>query len=110
MPAVEGGQHAPGLRVGSAPLRRLVRGPGAGGFPGRGRDSGAVSLTDHAEVLAISTLRRRIAAISEAHQAARFPNPTIDPAVRITWSGIRRTHGKSPDAKEAAVTDVVAAM
>jgi len=70
----------------------------------------ALYLTDHAECLAISTLRRRLAAISEAHQAARFPNPTIDPAVRITWAGIRRTHGKASDAKEAAVTEVVAAM
>jgi site-specific recombinase XerD len=70
----------------------------------------ALYLTDHAERLAISTLRRRLAAISEAHQAARFPNPTVDPAVRVTWAGIRRTHGKAPDAKEAAVTEVVAAM
>ena len=70
----------------------------------------ALYLVDHAERLAVSTLRRRLAAISEAHQAARLPNPTIDPAVRVTWAGIRRTHGKAPDAKEAAVTEVVAAM
>jgi integrase len=70
----------------------------------------ALYLVDHAERLAVSTLRRRLAAISEAHQAARFPNPTLDPAVCTTWAGIRRTHGKAPDAKEAAVTEVVAAM
>jgi integrase len=70
----------------------------------------ALYLVDHAEHLAVSTLRRRLAAISEAHQAARFPNPTIDPAVRATWAGIRRTHGKAPDAKEAAVTEVVVAL
>jgi hypothetical protein len=70
----------------------------------------ALYLVDHAERLAVSTLRRRLAAISEAHQAARFENPTIDPAVRVTWAGIRRMHGKAPDAKEAAVTEVVAAM
>jgi site-specific recombinase XerD len=70
----------------------------------------ALYLVDHAERLAVSTLRRRLAAISEAHQAARFDNPTSDPAVRITWAGIRRTHGKAADAKEAAVTEVVAAM
>jgi integrase len=70
----------------------------------------ALYFVDHAERLAVSTLRRRLAAISEAHQAARFENPTIDPAVRITWAGIRRMHGKAPDAKEAAVTEVVAAM
>src|SRR3954468_11635619 len=70
----------------------------------------ALYLVDHAERLAVSTLRRRLAAISEAHQAARYSNPTVDPAVRITWAGIRRMHGKAPDAKEAAVTEVVAAM
>jgi integrase len=70
----------------------------------------ALYLVDHAERLAVSTLRRRLAAISEAHQAARFLNPTVDPAVRITWAGIRRTHGKAPAAKEAAVTEVVAAL
>ena len=32
----------------------------------------ALYLVDHAERLAVSTLRRRLAAISEAHQAARF--------------------------------------
>jgi site-specific recombinase XerD len=73
-------------------------------------DTVALYLVDHAGRLAVSTLRRRLAAISEAHQAARHPNPTIDPAVRIAWAGIRRTHGKAPAAKEAAVTEVVAAM
>ncbi len=67
-------------------------------------------LVDHADALAISTLRRRIAAISEAHQVARFETPTIDATLRLTWAGIRRTHGKALDAKEAAVTEVVAAM
>lgn len=84
-------------------------GRGLQAFPAEA-ETVALYLTDHAERLAISTLRRRLAAISEAHQAARFPNPIIDPAVRITWAGIRRTHGKAPDAKEAAVTEVVAAM
>jgi hypothetical protein len=70
----------------------------------------ALYLVDHAGRLAVSTLRRRLAAISEAHQAARFANPTIDAAVRTTWAGIRRAHGTAPAAKEAAVTEVVAAM
>jgi site-specific recombinase XerD len=82
---------------------------GLGAFPAE-PETVALYLVDHAGQLAVSTLRRRLAAISEAHQAARFLNPTIDPTVRITWAGIRRTHGKAPDAKEAAVTEVVAAM
>lgn len=70
----------------------------------------ALYLVDHAERLAVSTLRRRLAAISEAHRAAQHPNPTLDAAVRTTWAGIRRTHGTAPEAKQAAVTEVVAAM
>jgi len=70
----------------------------------------AYYLTDHAGTLAISTLRRRLAAISEAHKAGRHANPTTDPAVRIVWDGIRRRHGRAPEAKEAAVTEVVAAL
>src|SRR3954447_12607789 len=70
----------------------------------------AYYLTDHGGTLAVSTLRRRLAAISEAHKAARHPNPTTDPAVRIVWDGVRRRHGKAPVAKEAAVTEVVAAL
>src|SRR3954469_17540516 len=82
---------------------------GLAAFPAEA-ETVALYLVDHAERLAVSTLRRRLAAISEAHQAARFENPTIAPAVRVRWAGIRRTHGKAPDAKEAAVTEVVAAM
>jgi site-specific recombinase XerD len=82
---------------------------GLGVFPAEA-DTVALYLVDHAGRLAVSTLRRRLAAISEAHQAGRFPNPTIDPAVKITWAGIRRTHGKASAAKEAAVTEVVGAF
>jgi integrase len=82
---------------------------GFGAFPAQA-ETVALYLVDHAGRLAVSTLRRRLAAISEAHRAGRFSNPTIDPAVRITWAGIRRTHGKAPAAKEAAVTDVVGAF
>lgn len=70
----------------------------------------AYYLTDHAGVLAMSTLRRRLAAISVAHKAGRYANPTTDPVVRVVWDGILRRHGKAPEAKQAAVTDVVAAL
>ena len=73
-------------------------------------DTVRLYLVDHAGSLAISTLRRRLSAISEAHQAAQLSNPTISPAVRFAWEGMRRTHGSSPRAKEAAITEVVAAM
>src|SRR5664280_331757 len=73
-------------------------------------DTVRLYLVDHAGCLAISTLRRRLSAISEAHQAAQSPNPTISPVVRFAWEGMRRTHGSAPRAKEAAITEVVAAM
>ena len=73
-------------------------------------DTVRLYLVDHAQSLAISTLRRRLSAISEAHQAAQLPNPTVSPVVRFAWEGMRRTHGSSPRAKEAAITEVVAAI
>ena len=50
-------------------------------------------LADHAEVLKVSTLTRRLAAISVAHEAKGTPNPTASPLVRATMRGIRRAHG-----------------
>lgn len=73
-------------------------------------DTVRLYLVEYAGRLAVSTLRRRLSAISEAHQAAQLPNPTGSPAVRFAWEGMRRTHGTAPRAKEAAVTEVVAAM
>lgn len=67
-------------------------------------------LVDHVGKLAISTLRRRLSAISEAHVGAGEENPTVSPVVRLAWEGMRRSHGSAPRAKEAAVTEVVAAM
>jgi hypothetical protein len=67
-------------------------------------------LTDHAGKLAVSTLSRRLSAITEAHQAHGVPSPAASPEVQFTWAGIRRTHGKPSKGKEAAVMDVVAAM
>jgi site-specific recombinase XerD len=67
-------------------------------------------LVDHVGKLAISTLRRRLSAISEAHAAAGEVNPTVSPVVRFAWEGMRRSHGSAPRGKEAAVTEVVAAM
>ena len=38
-----------------------------------------------ARSLAISTLRRRLSAIWEAHVAAQVPNSTVWPVVRFAW-------------------------
>jgi integrase len=50
-------------------------------------------LADHAEVLKVSTLTRRLAAISVAHEAKGLQNPVDSPLVRATMRGIRRAHG-----------------
>ena len=50
-------------------------------------------LADHAEVLKLSTLTRRLAAISVAHEAKGLQNPVASPLVRATMRGIRRAHG-----------------
>jgi site-specific recombinase XerD len=67
-------------------------------------------LTDHAGKLAVSTLSRRLSAITEAHQVLGVPSPASSPEVQFTWAGIRRAHGKPPKGKEAAVMAIVAAM
>jgi integrase len=50
-------------------------------------------LADHAGVLSVATLTRRLAAISVAHEAHKLPNPVPSPLVRATMRGIRRKHG-----------------
>ena len=51
-----------------------------------------------------STIRRRLASISVAHQVAGFQTPTTDARVRAVWSGIRRHHGTAPRKVRAART------
>ena len=56
-------------------------------------DTVAAYLADHAAVLKVSTLTRRLAAISIAHGARGLPNLAASPLVRATMRGIRRAHG-----------------
>src|SRR5688572_33492591 len=51
-------------------------------------------LTEHAEVLAIATLQRRLVSIGMAHTAQGHPDPTKADLVRLTLQGIRKVHGK----------------
>jgi integrase len=53
----------------------------------------AAYIADHAGVLKVSTLTRRLAAISIAHGARSLPNPAASPLVRATMRGVRRAHG-----------------
>lgn len=56
----------------------------------------ALYLTSMADEFRPSTLSRRVAAISVAHQHAGFPSPTTDALVRSVLAGIRRTVGTAP--------------
>ena len=49
-------------------------------------------LAHYAGSLAVSTLQRRLAALSKTHNALGHPNPTLNELVRSTMKGIRRTH------------------
>ncbi len=77
----------------------------------------ATYLTDLAQPsddrapLAVSTIERRIAAISVAHQLANETNPCRDPIVAETMKGIRRLLGTAPTQKKAiTLADIRAAV
>ncbi len=70
----------------------------------------ALYLTALAERCKVSTLQRRISAISQAHQAAQLDPPTRSLAVRTVMAGIRRAKGTAQAGKAAAVTDTIRMM
>jgi hypothetical protein len=73
----------------------------------------AAYLAAHATSLSVSTLRRRLAAISVMHQAAGYTkanSPTAAAEVKAVWSGIRRAHGVAPQKVRAARTKVINAI
>ncbi len=51
-------------------------------------------LTDHAQLLSISTLQRRLVSIGMAHRLQGYADPTKHDVVKLTMRGIRREHGK----------------
>ncbi len=57
-------------------------------------DPGTVCLylTAHAPTLRVSTLRRRLACIGQAHRAAGFDSPGKAQSVRDVWAGIARSN------------------
>lgn len=63
-----------------------------GGFLPATADSIARYLADHAEVLAITTLRQRLAALAQWHVTQGFPDPTKAPVVRKVLKGIQALH------------------
>jgi integrase len=67
-------------------------------------------LGERAATCKVSTLTRRVAAISQAHQFAGHQSPTRDVQVRAVMAGIRRTLGTAPTMKAPAITDDIRAM
>ncbi len=63
-----------------------------GGFLPATADSVARYLVDHAETLAVNTLRQRLAALAQWHIDQGFPDPTKAPVVRKVFRGIQALH------------------
>ncbi|MYM42162.1 site-specific integrase [Duganella qianjiadongensis] len=55
-------------------------------------DGVAQYLAEYADTLAVSTLRQRLAALAQWHNAQGFPDPTKAPIVRQAMRGIRALH------------------
>lgn len=65
----------------------------------------ALYLAASAQVLKIATLAKRMAALSQVHQAAGYASPTRDILVRTVLAGIRRTKGTAATAKRPILTE-----
>jgi integrase len=63
-----------------------------GGFLPATADSITRYLADHAQTLALNTLKLRLAALARWHQEQGFPDPTKAPIVRQVLKGIRECH------------------
>lgn len=63
-----------------------------GGFLPATADSVARYLVDHAQTLAINTLRQRLAALAQWHLDQGMPDPTKSPLVKKVLRGIRALH------------------
>jgi site-specific recombinase XerD len=62
-------------------------------------------LTAHAELHTISTLRRRLTTIQEAHRAAGWKIVFLsDPMLSAIWKGIKRSKGVAQHGKQALLT------
>jgi len=62
-------------------------------------------LTDRAATLKVSSLQRRLSAISQAHRLAGHKLDLQHPAIREVWQGIRRAHGAAQEGKAPVMTE-----
>ncbi|MEP0546341.1 MAG: site-specific integrase [Rhodothermales bacterium] len=68
--------------------------------------------SDGSEALKVSTLERRLAAISQAHRMSGLPSPasTREEPLHSVWAGLVRTLGRAKDKVAPALTADVVAM
>jgi len=57
-----------------------------------------------------STISRALTAIREHHKKAGFPDPTLNPALRETWKGIRRSKGTAQKGKDPLLLEDIKAI
>ena len=70
----------------------------------------ALYVTDLSGTHKVSTLTRRLSAISQAHQSAGFSSPTEDAGVRLLMAGIRRRLGTAAVGKRPLLVPDLRAM
>ncbi|WP_346835989.1 site-specific integrase [Paenibacillus polymyxa] len=57
----------------------------------------------------VSTIRRRMSSIAQAHLVAGYPSPTTA-HIKVVWAGIKRVHGTTEIGKLPVVVDIVRQM
>lgn len=71
----------------------------------------AAYLSDRAKTHRVSTLQRRLSAISQAHKAAGYrPVSTREEPLHSVWMGIKRAKGTAQEGKAPVLTDELRAM
>lgn len=78
-------------------------GKGLGTLPAS-PDTVSMYLMEISDVLKVSSIRRRLASISQAHQMAGVENPAGANLVRMTVQGIARANGSAPHQKKPTYT------
>lgn len=88
-------------------LRHFMAWCSSNGYEGIPTSAHALSLylTDLADSCRVSTIQRRLAAISEANKAAGHPSPTTHTLVRHVLAGIRRDKGTAQRGKSPILID-----
>jgi len=67
-------------------------------------------LTEEAQTHKVSTLRRRLSSLAQAHRSAGWESPTEAPAVRLLMAGIRREKGTASQGRKAILVPELEAM